>query len=249
MPVMESKAADVFAFGMFAVEVFTGKIPFEEQKNEAVVLRISQGGRPDMPRNAQAVGLTVEMWGILESCWRQDPKKRPTMQEVVRKWQRFVGNDDDLNTFPECVQPTLVIPSLFPDLFSTLCDLFREPQPAVEPVEAPNRRRVKTEATQPQPQPQTKTVAPRNRTMSDNVRSRGRPQPGRLRTTSAAVKTELGAIPQSPSSETTQQSPKPDITQQRPKPEATQQRPKVEIAPPIQVYDPPPSTPAISPGC
>ena len=46
MPVMESKAADVFAFGMFAVEVFTGKIPFEEQKNKAVVLRISRGGRP-----------------------------------------------------------------------------------------------------------------------------------------------------------------------------------------------------------
>ena len=101
---MESKAADVFAFGMFAVEVFTGKIPFEEQKNETVVLRISQGGRPEMPRNAQAVGLTVEMWNILETCWQQNPKKRPTMQEVVRKWQMFVGIDDDLSAFPGCVQ-------------------------------------------------------------------------------------------------------------------------------------------------
>ena len=104
MPVMESKAADVFAFGMFAVEVFTGKIPFEEHKNEAVVLRISQGGRPEIPRNAQAVGLTTEMWNVLESCWQQNPKKRPTMQEVVMKWQRFVGFDDGLKAFPEYVQ-------------------------------------------------------------------------------------------------------------------------------------------------
>jgi hypothetical protein len=47
MPVTETKAADVFAFEMFAVEVFTGKIPFEEQKNETVVLCVSQGGRTD----------------------------------------------------------------------------------------------------------------------------------------------------------------------------------------------------------
>ena len=100
MPVMESKAADVFAFGMFAVEVFTGKIPFEEQKNEAVVLRISQGGRPEMPGNAQAMGLTVEIWNLLESCWRQDPKKRPSMGEVVRRWQKFVGDGGDLAVFP-----------------------------------------------------------------------------------------------------------------------------------------------------
>ena len=94
MPVMESKPTDVFAFAMFAIEVFTGKIPFEEQKNEAVVLRISQGGRPEMPENARAVGLTDEMWKLLENCWQQNRKKRPTMEEVVRRWQKFVEHDE-----------------------------------------------------------------------------------------------------------------------------------------------------------
>ena len=119
MPVMESKPADVFAFGMFAVEVFTGKIPFEEQKNEAVVLRISRGGRPEMPENARAVGLTDEMWNLLESCWQQNPKKRPTIEEVVRMWEKFVENNGDSNDVIRCVQITLVIliPSLVP--FST----------------------------------------------------------------------------------------------------------------------------------
>ena len=103
---IESKPADVFAFAMLAVEVFTGKIPFGEQKNEAAVLRISQGGRPEMPQNAQETGLTADIWNVLQSCWQQNPKKRPTMQEVVRKWQSFIGNDDDLDTSPECVRNT-----------------------------------------------------------------------------------------------------------------------------------------------
>jgi len=107
---MESKPADVFAFAMFAVEVFTGKVPFEEQRNEAVVLRIMRGGRPAMPANAQAVGLTGEMWKLLESCWQQNPKNRPTMDEVVRRWETFVEhNDDDNEVDTECVKIISVI--------------------------------------------------------------------------------------------------------------------------------------------
>ena len=106
---MESKAADVFAYGMVGVEVFTGKVPFEELENQTVVLRISQGGRPEMPEDARTVGLTVGMWNALESCWQQNPKERPTMQEVVTEWTRFVENEDDSGTFPECVHTTSLI--------------------------------------------------------------------------------------------------------------------------------------------
>ena len=103
---MESKPADVFAFAMFAVEVFTGKIPFDKQKNEAVVASILRGSRPEMPKDAHAVGLTDEMWKLLQRCWQQDPDKRPTMEEVVRRWQKFVGrNNDGNNMDTECVYP------------------------------------------------------------------------------------------------------------------------------------------------
>ena len=101
---MESKPADVFAFAMVVVEVFTGKLPFEGQKDEAVLLRILEGGRPEMPRNAQAVGLTEEMWKLLEACWQQNPKKRPTMKEVVRRWRKFVEHDDDNDVVTGYVQ-------------------------------------------------------------------------------------------------------------------------------------------------
>ena len=108
MPVAESKAADVFAFGMLAVEVFTGKIPFEGQENEAVALHISQGGRPEISRNARTVGLTDEMWKLFEDCWQQDPKTRPTMEKVVRRLQACVANNDVDNIVSECVHITVL---------------------------------------------------------------------------------------------------------------------------------------------
>ena len=110
MPVIESKPADIFAFAMVAVEVFTGKIPFEEQRNEAVVLRISQGGRPAMSVNSRDVGLTDEMWGVLESCWQQNPKKRPGVGEVAKRWQRSVASTDNDDEFiPLCVRTILTM--------------------------------------------------------------------------------------------------------------------------------------------
>ena len=97
MPLVESKAADVFAFGMFAAEVFTGKVPFEDETQATSALRILRKDRPEMPENAQAVGLTGEMWTFLGSCWQQDPEKRPVMEEVVRKWQGFIQNNSSDN--------------------------------------------------------------------------------------------------------------------------------------------------------
>ena len=104
MPVMESKPADVFAFAMFAVEVFTGNIPFEGRTFTTAALDALEGKRPEIPGNAQEMGLTGEMLKFLESCWHQDPEKRPTMEEVVRRWRRFVvRNNNDRHTTAEWV--------------------------------------------------------------------------------------------------------------------------------------------------
>jgi len=105
---VESKPADVFAFAMFAVEVFTGEIPFKNRRNEAVALSILQGNRPEMPRDSQTVGLTDEMRNLLRSCWQPDPTSRPTVEELVGRWQEFVGcsNGDSSidNAVGRCVQ-------------------------------------------------------------------------------------------------------------------------------------------------
>ena len=216
IPEVESKPADVFAFAMLAVEVFTGKVPFDKQKNEAVVVSILEGSRPKMPENAQAVGLTGEMWNLLESCWRQDPKKRPTMEEVVRRWQRFVEHNNDGNVVTECVQTALLllISPLVP--FSIFYYLLRSSASAwcafrrrwfprfprfrtisrtthSRPnLEVAHQQRT-SEAVQPQAkheavQPQTKPEAVRPQTVSEAIRPRTMSETVRPRTTSEAVR-------------------------------------------------------------
>ena len=86
-----SKPADVFAFAMLAVEVFTGKIPFGNMRNEMVPVQIAQGKRPVKPQAVEQLGLTAEMWKFIEKCWSQNPAERPTMSEVVRTWEGFVN--------------------------------------------------------------------------------------------------------------------------------------------------------------
>ena len=218
MSMVESKPADVFAFAMLAMEVFTGKMPFDKQKSEAVVLSILRGSRPEMPKDAHAVGLTSEMWKLLESCWQQDPKKRPTMEEVVRRWQKFVVT--------ECVQIALVLltPPLIP--FSIFYDRLRcrsrytflrrwlpsiprsratsrtahPPNPRTNP-EVSHQRRT-SEAVQPQAkhgtvqpqakheavQPQTKHEAVQPQTKHEAVRPRTMSEAVRLRTVSETVR-------------------------------------------------------------
>ena len=134
MPVMESKAADVFAFAMVAVEVYTGEVPFQGDPPAMAASRVLKGGRPEMPRDAEQMGLTNDIWEFLERCWHQNPKKRPTVKEVVRKWQRFVDGEDagvvnDARTFP------VPVPAFFDRLRRTPTAGPSRPQPeGSEPI-------------------------------------------------------------------------------------------------------------------
>ena len=229
MPEMESKTADVFAFGMFAVEVFTGKIPFEEQKNEAVVLRISRGDRPDMPENAQAVGLTGEIWKLLESCWQQNPNKRPTMEEIVKRWEKFTKNsNDDSNLFSGCVQITLVIRTSSSAPYSTSYGRPREPQPPAGFTQATSRRRARTMA--PRPPPMSEAARPRRSSAAPQFRTENYPprpisdKSNRLRTTSEFARP--GAR-----SEAVHKVPRSDVAQRGINPEAA--RPQAQPPAPL----------------
>ena len=113
MNMRESKPADVFSFGMLAMEIFTGQIPFVEQENATeVVFQILRGDRPKMPKNAREVGLTVEIWNLIESCWRQDPKRRPTIEEIVARLQELVNKTKDNVGVSKCVRIASLVPFL-----------------------------------------------------------------------------------------------------------------------------------------
>ena len=95
-PMMASKSADVFAFAMLAVEVFSGKVPFGNMKNESVVIQIATGKRPAKPRAGKQLGLSAEMWRFIGRCWSANASERPTIDEVVGTWEGFVNGYDGL---------------------------------------------------------------------------------------------------------------------------------------------------------
>ncbi|KAF9777373.1 kinase-like domain-containing protein [Thelephora terrestris] len=81
-----TREADVFAFGMVMVEVFTGKSPFSEFSTMVTVSKIMGGERPNRPRKP---GFTDSVWEVTLACWQQVPACRPAMAEVVgvlREW-------------------------------------------------------------------------------------------------------------------------------------------------------------------
>ena len=180
---LESKPADVYAFAMLAVEAFTGNAPFEGRKNESVMHFVLEGGRPEMPTNARVAGLTSEIWDFLESCWQRNAEKRPTMEEVVRRWEKFAerSNDDNI-VVTEYVHEYVHVLPVSPSLFSTFFYLLREPQPIVESAPGPGL-------------PQGRVGAVRFRTESGPPRHRTEPGPPRPRTQSGPIQPRAASCP------------------------------------------------------
>ena len=91
---IESRSADIFAFGMLVAEVFTGRIPFEEQGESRAAHRILEGDRPELAQNVGDLGLTDPMRNFIQRCWHAEPTKRPGIDEVVKTWEGFLENDE-----------------------------------------------------------------------------------------------------------------------------------------------------------
>ncbi|KAI6014107.1 kinase-like domain-containing protein [Pisolithus microcarpus] len=78
-----SAEADVWSFGMTALELFTRRDPFHRFRGRAVMSRIMKGP-PDRPTDDDTCfRMTEEWWRLLCSCWRVEPQSRPTISRVI----------------------------------------------------------------------------------------------------------------------------------------------------------------------
>ncbi|KZV82554.1 kinase-like protein [Exidia glandulosa HHB12029] len=81
--------SDVFGFAMFAYEVYSGQIPYHtvpEHPGFSYVksvwdLKVA-GHRPERPSSGL---LTDKLWDLIQRCWDQAPRLRPSMGTVVRE--------------------------------------------------------------------------------------------------------------------------------------------------------------------
>ncbi|KAF9645406.1 kinase-like protein [Thelephora ganbajun] len=76
-----SKEADMFAFAMVMIEVFTGAVPFSDKSSPVATLSITQGKRPSRPTHPT---FTENLWKLMQCCWDQDPHSRPEVSEALQ---------------------------------------------------------------------------------------------------------------------------------------------------------------------
>jgi len=80
-----TKPADIYAFGMVIYEVLTGFDPFHGQNLGTIqlVCHVVDGFRPTKPSNAKDIGFGNGTWELVKECWKEKPKKRPSIGQVL----------------------------------------------------------------------------------------------------------------------------------------------------------------------
>lgn len=77
-----SKASDVYAFGMLLYEMMSLKAPFEKLKIPQICNKVTSGERPELINSIEE-----PYKNLIERCWSQDPKERPTFVQIIDELQ------------------------------------------------------------------------------------------------------------------------------------------------------------------
>ncbi|KAG6329421.1 hypothetical protein ID866_9668 [Astraeus odoratus] len=86
-----SAEADVWAFGMTALELFTAKVPFYGIQGLAPILLRIRMGPPDRPIMEDTLSrLTDEWWKLCCLCWKPDPRSRPSISHISGRFSNNV---------------------------------------------------------------------------------------------------------------------------------------------------------------
>ncbi|KAF9789442.1 kinase-like domain-containing protein [Thelephora terrestris] len=75
--------SDIYALGMVVYEVLSGQVPFAAYRDPEVVSKVLEGKRPERPREDAGKPFTDDIWEVLEHCWEQQPRDRPSVQCVL----------------------------------------------------------------------------------------------------------------------------------------------------------------------
>jgi hypothetical protein len=85
-----TKESDCYALGMVIYEVLSGNLPFAPYKEYATVEKILGGERPKRPRGVRGIPFTDNIWGMLELCWKPQPRDRISASAVLLRLEEHL---------------------------------------------------------------------------------------------------------------------------------------------------------------
>ena len=87
-----TKPSDCYALGMVIYETISGNMPFHEDTDLTVFMKVMEGKRP--PR----VGRFAEsLWQMLGQCWTPQPSGRPSINDVLQCLEMVSGLPEPLS--------------------------------------------------------------------------------------------------------------------------------------------------------
>lgn len=70
-------------------QVMAGLLPFSLNSTYAVMNKVLSGVRPDRPMDAVSIGLSDDLWDIVEDGWKQQCAERPTIHAALTRMNRI----------------------------------------------------------------------------------------------------------------------------------------------------------------
>jgi len=80
-----SQSTEMYSVGVVIWQLVTGKLPFEEWNDEAIVRFVAAGGRPKIPETCPT---RLTKW--IKKCWQHEPEKRMTATNILIELEAFL---------------------------------------------------------------------------------------------------------------------------------------------------------------
>ncbi|KAI6013510.1 kinase-like domain-containing protein [Pisolithus marmoratus] len=91
-----SQKADIWAYGITVLELFSRKDPFPEANKDVPIMRRISEGPPSRPSDElTCFRLSDRWWSMCLECWNSEPSARPTIKDIMAKIEELSERGED----------------------------------------------------------------------------------------------------------------------------------------------------------